>query len=287
MDLFETFRIFGLTSNTEVKIYRHSDNAVDYDQLIEAGHIEPYQAIHGHRTLGSGLVAFFVAEPKRIARFIGIWAIADSGPVKGLLPENLPADFPSERHWHDHCYFYPLEKQAAFSSIEGRLIIRWPEGRSNHRWLIDRKGKIEPHEVIQIRPAGFLGNFPGFNRLIIPFPRLRRLAEGGDGGAGWIEALRSTRGVYLISDIISGELYVGSATGADGLWGRWANYGASVHGNNKVMIDRVQNIEGYADRLQVSVLETLSSLANKDDGIAAEGLWKRKLGERARTLNGN
>jgi len=53
------------------------------------------------------------------------------------------------------------------------------------------------------------------------------------------------------------------------------------------MIDRMADIDVFADHLQFSVLETLGNLATRADGIAAEVRWKKKLGKRAIVLNGN
>ena len=120
---------------------------------------------------------------------------------------------------------------------------------------------------------------------MINFNELNSLIS--NDAAGWKEALSSTRGVYLITDSESGDQYVGSATGANGIWGRWRDYAKSGHGNNKIMIDRVQNIETFAGNLKFSILETLGNLATRQDGIAAEARWKSKLGKRATILNAN
>ncbi|MFD6442208.1 GIY-YIG nuclease family protein [Peribacillus sp. NPDC060186] len=45
--------------------------------------------------------------------------------------------------------------------------------------------------------------------------------------------LSSVGGVYLIVDTTDGMQYVGSASGKEGLLGRWKEYAKNGHGNNR------------------------------------------------------
>lgn len=62
------------------------------------------------------------------------------------------------------------------------------------------------------------------------------------GTTSWRAALGSVAGVYLISDELTGRLYVGSATGEGGTWGRWCQY-VDGHGNN-VELKKLVGTEG-------------------------------------------
>ena len=53
----------------------------------------------------------------------------------------------------------------------------------------------------------------------------------------WKMMLSNVYGVYLILDTITGQQYIGSAYGKDGLWGRWSNYIHTKHGGNKILIE--------------------------------------------------
>ena len=66
--------------------------------------------------------------------------------------------------------------------------------------------------------------------------------------------------------------------GEGGIWGRWAAYSWSGHGNNKILNDLLQN-EGadYSRNFQFSILETADTNASKDDVLARETHWKNKL----------
>jgi hypothetical protein len=50
-------------------------------------------------------------------------------------------------------------------------------------------------------------------------------------GRRWADVLRSGRGIYLLVHRETGQQYVGSAYGVDGLLGRWKSY-ADGHGGN-------------------------------------------------------
>jgi len=63
-----------------------------------------------------------------------------------------------------------------------------------------------------------LDKFLGVKNVDISFEDLHYLVRTGT--TPWRTALGSVAGVYLISDTLTGKLYVGSATGEGGIWGR-------------------------------------------------------------------
>ena len=286
IDLFDLLRSFGLPADQAVKMYRHVDRSHVIRELQASGDIELFQAVQGSRQLGDSVVLFFAGEAGRMSRFIGArrvisahhFAEATSDDAKAAIAKGFMGP---GAIWHE------LQVIPGLAQLEDRLTIKWPPAGRHHLWL--RRLGNAPTEVPvhSIRPVGFDRTFPGFDEIQLRHHELQTLAIDGDGESGWINALSSTRGVYLITDLVTGDLYVGSATAAEGIWARWSTYAKTVHGNNKVMLDSVENIEAFADRLQFSVLQTLSNLASRDDGLAAERRWKDKLGKKATILNGN
>lgn len=290
LDFLQLLRTFGLERGIEVKMYRHVSHDIgtyraNIEEIYERGELSLFQQRHRKREFGKGYLVSFVQEGARRARFVGTWRVV--GLISGGARERIPKDVSfyssigAENDWHD------LQPDRRFDSLVDRLVIRWPEGRLSHRWLVSPTGEEATTEIDQIRPAGYRREFPGFSDLLLSHADLTSLEARGDGGAGWIEAMRSTRAVYLITDVETGDLYVGSATSGEGLWGRWRAYAKSIHGGNKMMIDAQANLDKFADHLRFSVLETLSNLATREDGLVAERRWKRKLGKRATILNAN
>ena len=75
-------------------------------------------------------------------------------------------------------------------------------------------------------------DFPGYDRVKLLYPQLRSILDRGK--KDWIAALENQKAVYLITDINTGKLYVGSATSDYGmLLQRWRSYADNGHGGNK------------------------------------------------------
>ncbi len=122
--------------------------------------------------------------------------------------------------------------------------------------------------------------FPGFRvftRLVDEVPALP---------AGWQQVLRSVKGVYLLVDVESGHQYVGSAKGADSLFGRWMDYAADGHGGDKAL-KAAAAAAGGRRSYQVSVLEVVDANVPDDTIEQIESYWKTKLLTRTFGLNRN
>lgn len=205
--------------------------------------------------------------------FVGITRINDRWDWNGgRLPAiQDPEIIEGERDRRD-VDAYDLEWLAAGSAYTERILVRWgpPAGaRAWSQWAARRH-----KEILELRLDRREPPFPGFSRfrsLISEVPALPQ---------AWRAALSSVRGVYLLVSE-GGDQYVGSATGQDGLLGRWMAYVANGHGGNVLLRQR-----GHRD-YTVSILEVASPDMARDDILAREGLWKNKLGARAHGLNGN
>ena len=82
--------------------------------------------------------------------------------------------------------------------------------------------------------------FVGFESLILSFDELKEVIENDTDYKLWQTAMSSVNAVYLIVDTKTGDRYVGSTYGYDGLLGRWSVYAAtSGHGNNKGMLSLI------------------------------------------------
>jgi hypothetical protein len=99
--------------------------------------------------------------------------------------------------------------------------------------------------------------------------------------------LSAVNGIYLILDKKTGLQYIGSASGKDGIWGRWSDYSKTVHGNNKSLIELLKNDETYKNNFQWTILSTLPSNLNKEEIDDYETMYKVKLGSKTFGLNMN
>jgi len=81
--------------------------------------------------------------------------------------------------------------------------------------------------------------------------------------------------------------YIGSASGSNGFWGRWANYAKNGYGGNIELKALLNKDPSYAKNFRYSILQTLPSNYTAKQVVAYESLYKEKLGSRVHGLNGN
>lgn len=181
---------------------------------------------------------------------------------------------------------YDLRRLPEYDSVAGRLVVtfhRLPTERQSYRLSDTFDDRLLVHEL-RPRPLG-IPEFPGFKQVHIDFPMLETIVAHGE--PSWRVALSAVSGVYLVSDPVDGKLYVGSAGGENGIWGRWSQY-TDGHGNN-VRLKELVGAGGKerARQFRFSVLETADTAASQDQLLARESHWKRVLLSRQFGHNAN
>ena len=122
---------------------------------------------------------------------------------------------------------YEYEMLPEYRKYLGRLIIRFKNRSQNMVRLAT--SVINDCEVMQILPDTFDNDiFPGYDKVNISWEELSRVITK----ESWKTALENQKGVYLITDISTGKMYVGSAYGENMILGRWKSYIAIGHGGN-------------------------------------------------------
>ena len=141
-------------------------------------------------------------------------------------------------------------------------------------------------EILEICPGLHYKRFTDYFDLLLDFNELKEIIVNQYND--WKKVLSVIKGVYLISDTKSGKLYVGSAYGEDGIWGRWSDYVTSGgHGGNKMLRKLIDEDCNYATNFQFSILMLLPKTITPDEAIKKEQLFKRKLGTNSFGLNNN
>ena len=168
--------------------------------------------------------------------------------------------------------FFDLQYVDLLKEYEGKLVIDW--GGSARMW--HQKATTEkPIVAIESKNQK---PFVGFENLILSFDELKEVVENDADYELWQAAMAAVNAVYLIVDTKTGDRYVGSTYGYDGLLGRWSVYVATGgHGNNKGMISHLKSVNHSCHDLQFSVLQVLSKALPDNQIIDAEALWKKKL----------
>ena len=125
----------------------------------------------------------------------------------------------------------------------------------------------QPKPVVEISTQ-YEPRFPGFREFVHPVDDLATLPNG------WQQVLRSVKGIYLLVDLDSGQQYVGSAKGADSLFGRWMDYANGGDGGDTGLKRAAK--QGRR-RYQVSVLEVVDAHTPDETIEQVESYWKYKL----------
>jgi hypothetical protein len=175
----------------------------------------------------------------------------------------------------------------AYESFFGRVIVKYR--KSHQRQVIYLRNIITKLEIQQILPNIFDGlDFPGYDKVRLSFGQLSTIILNNK--RDWMAALKSQKAVYLITDRYSGQHYVGSAYGENGmLLQRWRNYIFDGHGGNK-LLKEIVNEKGkkyVEDNFQYSILENYNARVEKRIILERESWWKETLGSRAFGLNDN
>lgn len=166
---------------------------------------------------------------------------------------------------------YQLTLDNRFANLDGKLFVEWGPGKRS--WIQRADSKNKP--IIELRTAFKEPDFPGYLNFVESLSRLDRLP------IGWISALKSSKGIYLLTCPRTKEQYVGKADGENGFWGRWQAYIHTGHGGNVALKSR-----DPAD-YQVSILEVSGTAVSSEEIYAMESQWKSKLQSREMGLNRN
>lgn len=172
----------------------------------------------------------------------------------------------------------------------GRLVFKWTSPVRNRYLKLANNGGSFTLVEMKERPYGVQDiAFPGFYSFHLN--RLEFDARiGGAMGSSWEEALSSVSGVYVITDMKTGQSYVGSAYSESGLpnrgiWGRWQGYLKGGNNGNTLLGDHIQ--KHGAEHLVYSILHIMDIGSRKEDVIRMETFYKTAFGTRIHGLNKN
>lgn len=255
----------GIEKSARIKLVRHKDKNTDVYELYRTnrqGFLD-YQKIQTRDIFGSvDYIVSFIGQENLLARFIAVYKITSKKKLG-------TGDFEYEMH-----------EVSGFDDLKERVIIRWKNGISWHQWF------KKEMEVVQIHPGLHYRQFTDYFDFILNFSELKEIVK--NQYPDWKRMLSATKGVYLINDTESGKLYVGSAYGEEGIWGRWSYYvKTNGHGDNKALKNIIKDDVNYAENFQFSILMLLPSTVTSDEAIRKESLFKKKLGTNSFGLNSN
>ena len=283
---FTDFMRWSEPSRTKVKFnIRAGDSGAPAWDLLQADDQEDWlnmtrhRRVHANNNLGNAeyVMAFAQYYPYGPRYFIfgGLFRVAKA------VPEII--DGPG----------YQLTLLDQYSEYIKRLVVKLgqPIGRDLYLRQYEglQAGPLNP-EVHELAADTKLGSFPGYQNVRLRHHEMQRIIAGDE--PSWRNALSSVKGVYVITDLSNGRLYVGSASGAaDGLWQRWAGYAhlQNLTNNNKefVQLRDALGEQHIIDNFQYSILEIFDPKAKTETVLLREAFWKNALDSRKHGMNWN
>lgn len=277
--ILDLLRLKGFDTDKRFKLVRHQEAGFNLHDFLLRGWLEAYQGFQ-HRPVFDKVdfIISFIGVGRTQARLVGVYEVISRKPGHaGHIPDGCP-----RRDWLDLPYFYEMRRVQGFEELEHRVIIEWGKGtRRWDQWPTDK-------EVVEIlRKGEVLPPFDDYLEFTLTHGQLKFVCSEPETNREWHARLSAVAGVYLVLATTTGAQYVGSAHGAEGIWGRWASYAKDGHGGNKRLKDLIAQDSAYPDAFSYSILQILPRTFARSKVLKWEGIYKQKVGKRADGLNVN
>ncbi len=279
--LVDILKIAGFDPTLATTLVRHQDRRYPVPELRRHDWLEHYQSYQSKPKFHGvdQIVSFYGLSGTR-AGFYGVYKVlgyrsASEGPTL------TSCDWSQE--WRQKSqFFYDLERDPQFDNLRDRLIIDW--GPGTLAWV----QKLSNKPVLEIlAPGRRLPSFVDYLEFSLTHAELKDLFENEEAHRDWQVPLSAVAGIYLVLAQGSGDLYIGSAYGASGIWGRWRNYATTGDGGNAQLRDLIRRDPCYPAKFRFSVVQILPKTMASEEVLQREALYKLKLGTRATGLNSN
>lgn len=184
------------------------------------------------------------------------------------------------------------EHLSCFDSYYDRLIVDWKN--KPQTFFYNNKDIVDNVVVREILPQPYLeldNDFPGYENILHMYRDLKSSIYSPE----WQAALESVYGVYVLTDVKTGEQYIGSATGNGGIFGRWRTYlesgfkDDSDYPNVRLQeLVKKKKIKYIEDNFQFAILEIFNKNEDgKRKALSRETHWKKVLRTKDYGYNAN
>lgn len=146
---------------------------------------------------------------------------------------------------------------------------------------------IEKMNVQEIYRERFICDpFPGYQKAKISYESLKQITSTEE--FSWKTALSVIKGIYVITDVHTGKLYIGKADGENAIWQRWCCYASNGHGGNEDLISLLrEKDDDYKSNFQYTILEVLPKTTDDEIINDRESYWKEVFCTRKHGHNKN
>jgi len=247
-------------------VWNGSENPVD---VFLAGDFEEWQSWQSRQNFGRKNIISLLQLPGA-----NKWLFAG-----GFVSEN------SIYIEKEESYKYKTHELKELQELAGRLVVEFV--RSGRQSYLNAENCSDAISIAEIKPEKMvIEEFAGYNKVKLSKKKLEIVVSQCIDS--WKGALSNVSGVYLITDTKTGKLYVGSATGEEGIWQRWSEYAENRHGSNRELVALLsEKGKEYSDNFQYSVLEIADTHASSNDVLSRESYWKDVLCSREHGYNAN
>jgi len=280
--LIDILKLAGFDSSLSTRLVRHQDRRYPLAEFRRRGWLELYQSYQSKPKFhGVDQIVSFYGLPGARAAFYGVYNVRGHRPASDGLTL-VDCDW-SQRWNQESKFFYDLECDSRFDDFRDRVIIDWGAGALAWVQRLDNKPVLEILESGRKLPP-----FADYLEFSLTHAELKDLFDNEEPHRDWRIPLSAVAGVYLILAQPSGDLYVGSAYGEGGIWGRWRAYAKCGDGGNCQLRELIKNNPAdYPAQFRFSVLQILPKTMAREEVLQRETLYKHKLGTRATGLNSN
>jgi len=275
-DLLKIYGLDHLIGTKKVKMVRHQDTnrEIKFEKLKKNKKLrEEYQSLQSKNIFDCDYILSYLAIENSNSLFIGMYKVEGKEKVENSTISKSLKELGHEDNFTG--YKYNLIKVDDLKDLEERLVIDWGKGyRVWVQWLDKEKNK----SVIEIRPEGYVDDFPGYEDVFLEYGELEKIIKYPNANKIWHQKLSSVFGIYLINDENTGKHYIGSAYGENGIIGRWEIYIKNKMSENKELIKLMENKEeDYKSHFTFTILRTLSKALTKDEVIEKETSYKKRF----------
>ncbi|WP_049801409.1 GIY-YIG nuclease family protein [Delftia sp. Cs1-4] len=262
----------------QVTLMRHTAGDYPVQRYVGTRALTLYQSRQDHKhPVGSLVIGFFGHRPGH-ALLLGIWRVKEVMPaMQAIEAGRLQGSFDlhDERAGH---WYHELDEIDVMSDLRLKLEIRWGEPAVSWRRVLRQENNY-PIALSPVPPVPFRA----LSSTSLIMAELRLAMQD----VAWQQALGNVCGIYLITDEFTGHQYVGSASGACGVWQRWRDYANTGHGDNLELSRRLHEAPGCDSEFRFTLLEALPLGIEKSEAEARENYWKVALGSRRFGMNRN
>ena len=178
---------------------------------------------------------------------------------------------------------YDIKLLKDYKEYRKRLIVKFKTGRVFERWYLSLQD--DDIEIFELFPDIASEKFNGYQNVSIIYKNLKIALNDPT----WIGALKNVKAIYVITDISNGKLYIGSACGNDGLFGRWSDYINNLTGGNQEFEDiKKINGEDYIKKnFKYSIVEIFDTKTKQEYILERENYWKNVFETKKFGMNKN